>query len=94
MDSLQNTTLHREAMVLAANASEPAKNAYIQSSAEAEQASPLAIGIENSSIIKTPDSKAEQEAKEKKQAQIKKLHEPKSIISIGLDALLSSALTY
>lgn len=53
--------------------------------------SPFAITeAKNGSIIENPDLKAEQE----KQAQIKKLHEPKNIVTIGLDALSSSALTY
>jgi hypothetical protein len=70
MDSLQNTTLHRDNTVFA-NASQLDKNALIQS-------------------LENPDLKAEQE----KEIQIKKLHEPKSILTIGLDALSSSALTY
>lgn len=92
MDKLQHTTLDRDNMVLA-NASQLGKNA---STLEQEIISPLftAIKAENSSITENPDLKAEQEADEKKQAQIKKLHEPKSIVSIGLDALSSSALTY
>ena len=70
MDSLHNTTLHRDTMVLA-NTSHLDRNVPIQNS-------------------ENPVSKAEQE----KEIQIKKLHEPKSILTIGLDALSSSALTY
>lgn len=88
MDSLQNTTLHRDNMVLA-NASQLDKNASIPEQKIIN--SPFAI-IEagNSSIIENPDLKTKQE----KQAQIKKLHEPENIVTIGLDALSSSALTY
>jgi hypothetical protein len=88
MDSLQNTTLHRDNMVLA-NASQLDKNA---STLEQKIISPpfATIEAENSPITENPDLKTEQE----KQAQIKKLHEPKSILTIGLDALSSSALTY
>jgi hypothetical protein len=74
-------------MVLA-NASQLDRNASIQNSAE--QAIPLIIETDNKQITENPNLKAEQE----KQAQIKKLHEPKSILTIGLDALSSSALTY
>jgi hypothetical protein len=74
-------------MVLA-NASQLDRNAPIQNSAE--QAIPLIIETNNNQITENPDLKAEQE----KQAQIKKLHEPKSILTIGLDSLSSSALTY
>jgi hypothetical protein len=88
MDSLQNTTLHRDNMVLA-NTSHLDRNA---STPEQKIISPTfaTIETESSPIIENPDLKAEQE----KQTQIKKLHEPKSILSIGLDALSSSALTY
>ena len=87
MDSLQNTTLHRDNMVLANTSLD--RNA---SPLEQETVvSPFAITeAKNGSIIENPDLKAEQE----KQAQIKKLHEPKNIVTIGLDALSSSALTY
>jgi hypothetical protein len=75
-------------MVLA-NASQLDKNA---STLEQKIISPpfATIEAENSPITENPDLKAEQE----KQAQIKKLHEPKSILTIGLDSLSSSALTY
>ncbi len=75
-------------MVLA-NASQLDRNA---STLEQKIISPpfATIEAENSPIIENPDSKTEQE----KQAQIKKLHEPKNILNIGLDALSSSALTY
>lgn len=75
-------------MVLA-NASQLDKNA---STLEQKIISPpfATIEAENSPITENPDLKTEQE----KQAQIKKLHEPKSILTIGLDALSSSALTY
>ncbi|NBV98428.1 MAG: hypothetical protein EBR67_02815 [Proteobacteria bacterium] len=75
-------------MVLA-NASQLDKNASIPEQKIIN--SPFAI-IEagNSSIIENPDLKTKQE----KQAQIKKLHEPENIVTIGLDALSSSALTY
>ncbi len=75
-------------MVLA-NASQLDRNA---STLEQKIISPpfATIEAENSPIIENPDSKTEQE----KQAQIKKLHEPKNILTIGLDALSSSALTY
>ncbi|MFM7459127.1 MAG: hypothetical protein ACKO3R_10810 [bacterium] len=94
MDSLQNTTPHRDNrdnMVLA-NASQLGNASIL----EQRIISPpfTAIEAENSSITENPDSKAEQEAEQKKETQIKKLHEPKSIVSIGLDALSSSALTY
>ena len=87
MDSLQNTTLHREAMVLA-NASQLDRNASIQSSAE--QAIPLIIKTDSRLIAENPVSNTEQE----NQAQIKKLHEPQSIVSIALDTASSSFLTY
>ena len=75
-------------MVLA-NASQLDSNA---STLEQKTISPSFATIEgeNSPIIKNPDSKTEQE----KQARTKKLHEPQNIVTIGLDALSSSALTY
>lgn len=75
-------------MVLA-NASQLDSNA---STLEQKIISPSFATIEadNNQITENPDSKTEQE----KQAQIKKLHEPKNILTIGLDALSSSALTY
>lgn len=75
-------------MVLA-NASQLDRNA---STLEQKIISPpfATIEAENSPITENPDLKTKQE----KQAQIKKLHEPKSILTIGLNALSSSALTY
>ena len=75
--------------MMLANASQRDRNA---STLEQKIISPpfATIEAENSPIIENPDSKTEQE----KQAQIKKLHEPKNILTIGLDALSSSALTY
>jgi hypothetical protein len=87
MDSLQNTTLNRDNMVLA-NTSQLDRNASVQNSEE--QAIPLIIETNNKQITQNPDFKAEQE----KQARTKKLHEPQNIVTIGLDALSSSALTY
>jgi hypothetical protein len=74
--------------VLLANTSQLDRNASIQNLAE--QAIPLTIETDNKQIIENPDLKAEQE----KQARIKKIHEPQNIVTIGLDALSSSALTY
>jgi hypothetical protein len=74
-------------MVLA-NTSQLDRNASVQNSEE--QAIPLIIETNNKQITQNPDFKAEQE----KQARTKKLHEPKNIVTIGLDALSSSALTY
>jgi hypothetical protein len=87
MDNLQNTTLHRDNIVLA-NASLDRNASPLEQETAVNPFTIIEAG--NSSIIENPDLKAEHE----KQAQIKKLHEPKNIVTIGLDALSSSALTY